>query len=534
MAPVKENLFLFRLLLILISGLMLILSFPTYSLGGYLIWFALVPFLWVIYQETSLNRIMGYSLLLGMVFYGGTFIWLLALHPLDWMGLSIPVSALILVLGWLALSFYHSMFWVAFGVVVSRVRHSPIKRFLLPALLWPLLEIARQWGPIGFPWSNLAISQQDNLLMLQSVSLFGMEGLDFLIVLVNTALVLSLLSIMGRLQDEARLTSMAEPLRSFLQTGLAFTLAAGFALYGFAALKEIPQGEKLRVSLLQGNIPQDIKWSHGMRDYTLSIYQTLTKQALKENPDLILMPETSLPFFVTREPDKLDSFKSLLQNPSTVLVMGVPNWFTGNDGRRYLTNSAVAVASSRPELPEYDKQKLVIFGEYIPLRFLIPPVFEKLDLIGDDYSTTGKILPLDISKGKLGIAICFDSLFPEILKKETREGAQLLAVMTNDAWYKTSTGPYQHFAIARLRAVEERRYLIRAANTGISGIIDPYGRILARSELLTETVVTGEVRMMKQESLYNQYGIFFPVSLGIGLIFLLLLRPKSPRKNFSL
>lgn len=522
---------LLQILLILISGLLLILSFPTYSWGGYLAWVALIPFFWVIFTENSIKTAVFYSLLLGMVFYGGTFAWLLAIHPLDWMGFSIPLSALVLLSGWLALSFYHSLFWVVFGAALQSIRRDPLKRFLLPPLLWPLLEIVRQWGPAGFPWSNLAISQQDNLLMLQSLSLFGMEGLDAAIILVNLSLALLLLSVAGKLQDQARFYSLAEPLRSFFQLGVALLAVGSFALYGYFTLKNGPQGEPVRVSLLQGNIPQNMKWSPAMRDHISSVYRDLAQKALSDNPDIILMPETALPFFVAKNPEELYRFRSLLQTPSIALVMGVPDWFTAKDGRRYFTNSAVALTQSGPTLPQYDKQKLVMFGEYIPLRFLLPPFLEKLDLLGEDYTSTNRIAPLPTSKGRLGIAICFDSLFPEVLKRETQEGAELLAVMTNDGWYKASTAAFHHFAIARLRAVEERRYLIRAANTGISGIIDPYGRVLAKSELLTEEVISGEVRMVKNKSIYNQYGFFFPLLLigGIILIFL----PRKPVRGYS-
>jgi apolipoprotein N-acyltransferase len=258
--------------------------------------------------------------------------------------------------------------------------------------------------------------------------------------------------------------------------------------------REIAAAARKKVAVVQGDIPQDEKWDPAFQEKTLKKYLDLSRRALAEGPEIVVWPETALPFYPLESPLWRMLNERLTVPARVVLVTGAPHRETGPSGPRY-HNSAFAAGPSGV-LGRYDKQHLVPFGEYVPLRRLLFFLSPVVDSIGDFTPGTDGA-PLACNGLRIGVLICFETIFPELAAERTRKGADLLVDLTNDAWYGMTSAPWQDLAMAVFRAVECRRAVARAANTGFSGFIDPAGRIHRRSPLFAPYVAVRGVALMK-------------------------------------
>jgi apolipoprotein N-acyltransferase len=472
------------------SGLLLALSFPKtgWSLCAWVAW---VPLL-LACGHKSPAKAWRLGLCAGLVGYGGILYWI-NIVVTTYGKLPLPVSIAV----YLTLTAYMALYVGLLCYLVRRVAEQGIPLVLSFPVFWVGLEYLRSFLLTGFPWASLGYSQYRQLQLIQAADLVGVYGISFLIVFANVVLYLVLRGF------ARRAAGAGYPLRSGLVLLLLLLCCLG---YGTFRLGQVTPGRPLQVALIQGNIDQGIKWDPAFMEATLSIYERLSRQAAA-GADLVVWPESAAPFFFQEDGPPSARIRALARELQVPLVFGSPAFADDNSGRRYY-NSAFLVAPTGEVIGRSDKVHLVPFGEYVPLARFLPFVNKLVEGVGD-FSPGDAITALDAGKGRLGILVCFEGIFPELARRHVRSGAELLVNITNDGWYGRSSAPYQHLSMAVFRAVENHIPLVRAANTGITAIIDAHGRILQPSALFEEAAVTGQVRLGGAGTLYTRWGDLF-------------------------
>jgi len=486
----------------LLSGLLLAVSFPRPNIAA-AAWFGLVPLLLVCKRRPFAT---GFAA--GAGFFGLVLYWLNIvmtnyghLHPV------LSATAYLMLVGYLA-SFFGAATWTAqrledrFGLSMA---------LTLP-VLWVALEFLRSFFLTGFPWATLGYSQQSLLPLIQSADLLGPYGLSYLLVLSNAALVLLV-------KYFCRRETTSFPFRA-----LAVTLVLVAANYGYGhyRLSQCPdqREQTLNLVLAQGNIDQSVKWDPAYQWGTIGIYKRLSLQEQDRSAQLIVWPESAVPFFFQEPGGLSDQVRQVALRRKAWLLFGSPAYEDINR-RRYYLNSAFLLSPRGEELGRSDKIHLVPFGEYVPLKPCLPFIDKLVVGIGD--FSPGTVSPLPMNGHNIGVLVCFEGIFPELARDYVRGGSDLLVNITNDAWFGRSSAPYQHLAMIRFRAVENRIWLARAANTGISALIAPSGRISSRTPLFERTALSGMVGLGATPTVYNRFGDVFPAACGlVSLVWLFL------------
>ncbi len=486
--------------LALLSGALLALSFPKADLS-FLAWFAFVPLLLAIAKKSPAQAF-RLGLISGLAAYGGLIYWLNIVFThygkLPW-----PVSLSLYLLP----TAYFALYPGIVAMVMRRGELIGVSPLLSFPFLWVGFEYLRALALTGLPWLSLGYSQYRVLPLIQIADITGVYGLSFLIALANVVLVRS---IRGAVMPG----TSVYPTKSAALLFLLLSLALG---YGYWRLKPAEAGAPLRVVLAQGNIPQDVKWNPAFEESTVAIYERLTRQACSSGSDLVVWPESALPFYFQSGGEYAERVKALAVAFKTCIVTGSPAAEREGERTRYL-NSAYLLASTGKVVGRSDKMHLVPFGEYVPFARFLPFVSKLVAGIGD-FSPGTRVTPLDTGKGKIGTLICAEAIFPELSRAYVRAGSRLLVNITNDAWFGRSSAPYQHLSMTVFRAVENRVPLVRAANTGITAIIDSRGEIRERTSLDTEATLTGEVRLGNGETFYTRHGdLFAGTCLGFSIV----------------
>ncbi len=408
------------------------------------------------------------------------------------------------ILGMVILSVYLALYSGFFGLGFCSLKDKlgPGGRLVFVPALWEMLEFTRRHLMTGFTWALLAYSQDLDLAGIQGADLTGAYGVSFMVMFVNV-----LFFEAGRMV-RAKAGSRPRPIL------IALAVVIAWVGYGIFRLQQDPgRGEPAKVAVIQGNIAQEIKWVPQFQEGIFSKYRLLSEiAALKETPDLIVWPETSLPdYFESGIND--GPLRELAGSLGTALLVGSIRL----DGAKYY-NSAILFSGSGEVEGIYDKLHLVPFGEYIPLRRAIP-FLEKLLPIED--FTAGRDPKVFALPGRgtppwrFGVLICFEDIFSERARSLAERGADVLINMTNDAWFGDTVSPYQHQQASVFRAVENRAPLVRAANTGISCFIDDTGAVKKTVEDNhgKPTFVTGHAAALvaptRRRSLYTSIGDLF-------------------------
>lgn len=430
------------------SALLLGAAFSGYGLGG-LAWFALVPFLLSLEDKPWRERF-RICFFFAFCFFIITVYWL------------VHVSFFGLILACLVLSLEFSILAVFFP------RLSWAGTLICGPLLWILLERARGMIFSGFGWSLLGYTQYKNILLVQTAKLFGVWGVSFLIVLVN-------ISLAAFVYNRCRL-----PKNKFFIVLPAICLAAGFG-YGIFSLAQPVDLPKIKVSLIQPNIPQEKKWDPDYTMTTLEHFNKLTKEANAANPNLIIWPETSVPGYLLDETKLYSAVTALAKSITAHLLVGAPR--EDYETQDYY-NTAFLFGPSGHLENFHDKIHLVPFGEYVPYKNIFwflanGPI---ADFSAGSRYTVFEVPVAGEKTVRFGVLVCFEDIFPALVKRFRSRGADFLVTITNEAWFKKSREPIQHTAISVFRAVENRCWFLRCANTGISCFIDPYGRIRKKVE----------------------------------------------------
>lgn len=466
----------------LLSGAMLVLIQPPVSLFP-LAFIALVPLLRAIDRDNlPLSFRRGFAA--GVVAWLGTVYWVVVAMN-SYGGINVPVSVLILLLFAFYLSLYMAIFTVSCAYLEKR---TSVPSYILAAPVWVVLEYARGAVMTGFPWAFLGHSQYSFLPFIQVASVTGTYFISFLIAAVN--------GIIFSLWVHRRV--------SRIWTAVVIVLIASSLAYGFVRLQHRDE-EPFRTAIVQGNIGQDVKWDDAFKMMTVSRYYRLSF-GLAQNSDLIIWPETAIPFMIERDIRAYRYVKAVPAMLGSRLLFGT----VGLGGEGKLLNSVHYVNGEGRTEAIYNKVHLVPFGEYTPIVSCFP-FLAKITAMGADFIPGQGHAPITTDAGRIGILICFEGIFPYITNQTVREGAQVLVNVTNDAWYNRTSAPFQHFAVYAFRAIETDRYVLRAANTGISAVIDPRGRIRGKTPIFTEEVLRGGYALKDTMTFYTRYGDYFIV-----------------------
>jgi len=480
------------LLLSLLSGILLILSFPSFDLE-FLAWFGLVPLLYAI-EGKGPYRSFKLGCLTGIVSFLGILYWIVvAVHTYG----NIPLIPSVLIL--LLLVAYLSLFIGAFTFLTRLIQmRSGVETLLFTPFLWVALEYLRSFLLTGFPWAILGYSQYLNLPFIQMADVTGAYGLSFVILLVNATLFWILRQWPKRVL----------PLKEVIVT---VTLLLGFLVYGYVKMgmvdRQVIQNPSLKIGLVQGDIDQSIKWDKAFQLETLNIYEKLSLRVAEDKPDLIIWPETATPFFFQDATEYQPLVLDIPKKTNAFLLFGSPSYKIER-GKVKHYNSAYLVSPSGELVGKYDKIHLVPFGEYVPMQDLLFFIGSLGEGIGD-FKSGKEIYNFSLPQGRFGVLICFEIIFPDLCRKFVQKGANFLVTITNDAWFGRTSAPYQHFSMAAFRAVENRVFVARAANTGITGIIDPKGKILKEVGIFERGTVNGAIRLSNQKTFYTLHGDLF-------------------------
>ncbi|OGW28100.1 MAG: apolipoprotein N-acyltransferase [Nitrospirae bacterium GWC2_57_13] len=506
----------------LATGLLLAAAFPSFDIS-WIAWIALLPLLRVL-RGLTMRQALLHGFIAGLTFFAATVHWVTnSVHFYG--GVPLLPASLITLLLCAYLALYPALFGVA---VIQLRRNYPSLLFLTAPAVWTALELARTYVFSGFPWALLGYSQYAFLPLIQLADITGVYGISFLIVLVNVAL-------------EEFLFSR----RNYAGLVAACLAVAATLAYGYNRLAVPLTGESIRISLVQGNIEQDRKWDPRYQSDVIAVYGRLTKAALVQRPALVIWPETATPFYFGGGGDHGALTKDLrmfVKQGDTPLLFGSPTYEIKPARAIELRNSAFFLDREGTPVAVYHKIHLVPFGEYVPLKRLLFFVDKLVEAVGD--FRTGKeytIMQVDarsnMGMGPVDIStvICYEIIFPDLVRRFVDRGTTVMTTITNDAWFGRTAAPYQHFSMAVFRAVENRVPVARAANTGISGFIDARGRILARSDIFTEAVLTQTLIPGRDRTFYTRYGdIFSYVCLVIALLSLAAnyVLPSSQKTSF--
>lgn len=450
------------LLLAAASGLLLLFAFPKFG-QYYLVYVALVPLLVAIRRSRSEITSAFLGIVCGSIFIGGTVFWITILSK--WAGSWADLA-------WVVLAIFQGIFIAAFAAAykfsLKRWRNLAI---LTCPFIWVVVEWIRSLGPYGVTGGGLAYSQADFLPVIQMARYTGVYGVSFLIVLVNESLV------------EAW---FEKKWKHALVSILLLVSAVAFGYHRIGSFRET--GTPIKVAVIQPNISQDVKLDFGLAYDIVSVHESMSRASLPDKPQVIIWPETAVTTYLFETNTIRNGILKLVRDSRVVYMIGTP--FRERD-RIY--NSVVAFSPKGEVMGRYDKQRLVPFGEYLPLRPLFNRLLGDNPLFAEDYNGNPHPVLIDTGIAKVGVVVCFESTFPYIVRDKVKKGAQFILVTTNDAWFFDSAAVYQHLQAARMRAVENNIYVVQAANTGISAIIDPVGRIIKRSMVEQPAVLIGTV-----------------------------------------
>ncbi|MGH7964965.1 MAG: apolipoprotein N-acyltransferase [Candidatus Binatia bacterium] len=472
-----------------VSGVLLALAFPKvdYSL---LAWVAFVPLLWVVRQQTPKQAFFS-GWIAGLGFYFCTLYWLV--HTIGlYSNVPPPVAVVLVFLVCAILAAYTG----AFVAGLRFYQQCGGAIVLLGPLLWVGLEWARSFFFIGFPWVGLGYSQYRFLNLVQFAEITGMYGISALVIFVN-------LVIFTAIQERG-------PGRGRLLL-TALVLVCGLSAWGMwrrAQLAALPPAHHLRVGVIQGNIEADKKWEPEFQEATIARYEQLTREAAAQGVDLIIWPETAVPFFFQSDVTYRGRLLNLARETKTPLLFGSPAFQQHSRTDIDLFNRAYLLSSDAEVLGYHDKIQLAPFGEYIPFYRVLFFLENLVEGIGN-FAAGSVPTVFSLSEAKFSVLICYEGIFPNLTRNFVAHGAEFLVNITNDAWFGRSSAPYQHLVMEAMRAVENRVPLLRAANTGFSAVIDVDGQIRVRTSLYEAAFLVEEISWPEVTSFYTLYGYLF-------------------------
>ena len=542
-SPEEKNKLRNEQLLLVFSGVLLGLGFPPFPMPlTILLFFGFVPYFYVIEKRQSLAEINRATYLTSFIFN---------LITIYWVGSWQREADTFLMISGALLIFVNPIFFLIPSTLLYFARKVFPNRnliYLLP-FFWGAYEYLYMITDMSFPWLTLGNGLAKFTAFIQVSDIIGVIGLSLLIIYINIFFYKTLINIK---------VSKKKSVYYSLAAITIFVAVLGYGFYKLSTFKE--SGKKIRVGLIQPNLDPWEKWEGGNLNELTSLYISLSQQAVSKGAKLIVWPETALPVFLLDgyNRDVIDSIYAFLRKNNVYLITGMPDirYYTAgenmpadavkvNGANLYYTmyNGILLFSPDSPRIQRYGKSKLVPFGERVPFVSTFPFLGNLIKWgvgisgwnVGRD--TSNFSLPCLIGQSAnnkissndsiyINCIVCYESIYPYYVANFVKRGAELIAVLTNDSWYGNSSGPYQHKDISILRAVENRRTVIRAANGGISCVIDPLGNTIIQSELFTKTYIVSDVSLEDTETFFTRHSLIIPqlcliFSISISGLFLM-------------
>lgn len=461
----------------ILAAVLIALTYPAFSLS-ILAFIGLVPLLYGVDRCRTVRQAFTLGYVFGFIVNFVTLWWVTAFGLLP----------LIL----LAVAFSISYGFIAVGFRAALRRTSGVASVLIVSLFWTGADFLKLFGFWALPWLYLGYTQHKVLPLIQIADVTGVFGVTFLIVLVNAAIY--------------RLVFRRDSLgRSLAVGGLALALVCGTAYYGIVRLEERWSGAPFALAIVQGGLRTDVEWTEDFRTLSARVYRGMTERLLMgRKADITLFPEVAIPYDVAPgQPQSIPpTIRDLPGKTQGDVIFGT-YLRTG----RGLYNSANLLTPQFTLTGVYSKMRLVPYGECVPMGRLVR--FLRYPWGDEDLSAGSRIEPIPTQFGRVGAAICFDSVFPYVFRDQAANGAGFLAVMTNNSWYPDLAGVEQHADIDVFRAVENRRYLARAATTGVSHLVSPTGAILESTLPYSSGFIYATAQMLTGKTFYTAHGDVF-------------------------
>lgn len=476
-----------KLLLSVCTAVLLTLSYAPFK-SGFLAYIALVPYFYLL-DELEPAEWFRWSYASGFFYAMGTLYWI------GWVTLPGMVGTLLV---W---PLYIALYSLLHVRLRRRLGH---RAWLFVPFLWTGVEYLQSLTELAFPWNALGYTQAHYLALIQYAEYTGVWGVSFWLVCINVLVYIVL---------RPRGQTYRAPIYAILVGLLALPL-----LHGVWTLANQPTREQIRVTLMQGNVDPLQKWADDA-EKNFVIYERLMQAHRQDSTDLFIWPETATPFYLRHEQAYMNRMWHLIDSSRAPILTGSVDIEFNPDGTYHYFNSALFFEEESRGIQKYAKMKLVPFSERVPYRDVF--IFRKIkDLLYDliwgigDYTPGSAYKVFTMAKGgktvRFSVPICYESAFPDVVRRFSLHGQQFLVVITNDGWFGRTSGPFQHVQIAVFRAIENRTGIARCANTGISCFIDDVGRVRGRTALYTEAVVTGTIPLRSGTTLYIRHGDWLP------------------------
>ena len=451
----------------------------------------------------------------GILWYAGTCYWIYGVMR-HYGGVNTPAALGILILFCMYLAIYHGVFGLLISLLAGS-SHFSRRALLLSPVVWVAIELART-RITGFPWDLLGISQVDNIPLARIATVTGVYGLSFEIMVVNAAFA------------AAFLVPRDKRKRLLLVTlGAVVVLQSGRLVPAPA----IPADRT--ATLVQANVPilEGSDWTREYFNSTLSDLSRVSFAAKTSSPTrLMVWPESPAPFYTT-DPLFRDAISNLARQANTWVLtgsLGIRNAAMTPGGATEIENSGELVSPAGEWTSRYDKTHLVPFGEYVPFKRVFAFAGGLTKEVGDFSAGTSRE-PLDAGETRLGVFICYESIFPDEVRQSAAQGAQVFVNISNDGWYGDSGAYAQHLKQARMRAVENARWLLRDTNTGVTASIDPYGRVVASLPRKVRTALDAPYALSSEVTFYTQHGDWFAYACAIICVVALFIRPQQSARS---
>lgn len=476
------------------SGLCVSFCFWPYR-TGFLAYIVLIPFLIFSGIIEGNGRYLRNSFVFGFGYFFGSLYWIALLDrdqiAVPW--LRVPAAVV--------LCLYLSVFMVMFAFASRRLIRVGIPFEIAFALTWGAVEYLRSLGPLGFPWTSIGYSQTPYLPVIQQAAVVGTYGLSAWLVLLN--------GLVARFLRTRRKVAL-------LVAAVVFCLpvAAGKMVLSGAE----PAGS-LRLALVQPNISGTVKWDQAFRDSTMLLLANMTVRA--GGSDIIVWPETAVPFHLRHDPESIETIASLARHTNSHILLGFPDYERVGDDILFY-NSAMLFYPWGDVDGDYRKIRLVPFGEMIPFEDRIT-FLKRIDLGEGDFSPGRRYTVFEAAGHKFAVAICFESIYPGLVRPFVQRGAGFLVNITNDEWFGPSIGPQQHAQMAVMRAVEYGVGLARCANTGISMFVTSHGRVTMQTRLFERQILTGELEVGTGGTPYLKAGPLIEAAMLLAVLALVAL-----------
>jgi len=492
------------------SGVLLILSFPKFGHPA-VAWIALAPLLVALVGRVSLLRAFVLGLLAGGVYLGGTLYWLSTVMSrygdINIAG-AIVITALFVA--------YLALYPAIFAVVMRRLSIAfGVSALAAAPFVWTATELGRMYVFTGFPWVLLGYSQSPVLPIAQAASVAGVFGVSALVASVSAALA-------GLVVSRAW-----KPAAAVVALVLLVGVWGGLRVGNSTLTRE---GQPLRVGIVQPNVPEEEREDVHRGPEILRRELAMMRDAAARDVGLIVLPESALPPF-DEFADVSTAVRQIAREAGIPILLGSDQYeWRVNGGRREIDrsfNAAFMLRANGTTAAVYRKIHLVPWGEYVPLKDWLTFVGPLVQAIGRGFDAGNTMTLLPVDGHRVSVAICYEIIYPDLVRRFVVSGSELLTTITNDSWFGPSSAPYQHFDQAAMRAIEDGRYLVRSANTGVSGIVDPYGRVLQRSGVFHPALLVGDVRLLTASTIYARTGDAFAYASAALTIALVLLARRG-------